>query len=78
MPPTKSSSDIARRRGQAKLGMAISLGALVATGIASGMRGSWTPGARTLHVCAGVALVGFSYWHVTLYEQNGMRRGHIA
>ena len=58
-----------RQRQQAKLGMTIALGTLVATGL---MRGKDTPlarKARTLHMCAGVAMVGFSYWHWSLYHR---------
>jgi len=48
-------------RSMAKIGMTLSLGALIATGL---MRGR---GARILHVWSGVALVGFSFWHHRLY-----------
>jgi thiosulfate reductase cytochrome b subunit len=75
---TKSNIDIARQRQQAKLGMTVALGALVATGLLSRMQGAWTQGARTMHLCSGVALVGFSYWHLTLYQQNARMRGHSA
>ena len=59
----------ARQRQQAKMGMTIALGTLVATGL---LRGKDTPTARkvrTLHLCAGVAMVGFSYWHWSLYHR---------
>lgn len=75
---TSRNSDIARQRAQAKLGLTVSLGVLVASGLASRMDGPWTQGARTLHVCAGVALVGFSYWHLTLYQQPVRMRGRSA
>lgn len=51
-----------RQRSVAKIGMTLSMGALVATGL---MRGR---GARTLHVWSGVALIGFSVWHHALYR----------
>jgi len=75
---TRSNNDIVRQRETAKLGMAVSLGVLVATGLASRLAGSWTQGSRTLHLGAGVALVGFSYWHWTLYPQNALPKGRQA
>lgn len=75
---TNSNETMDRLRMQAKLGMGLSLGALVATGILSRTRGPWQPGARTMHVCAGAALIGFSYWHVTLYQNNAHMKGRIA
>jgi hypothetical protein len=50
------------KRNMAKLGMSVSLGSLVVTGL---MRGR---GARTIHIWSGLALVGFSVWHHTLYQ----------
>ena len=57
----------ASKRRQAKTGMTIALGTLVATGL---MKEKDVPWARTLHLCAGVAMVGFSYWHWSLYHKN--------
>ena len=54
-----------RRRSTAKTGMTLSLGALVVTGMMK------SPGARTLHLWAGAALVGFSVWHHSLYRPSG-------
>lgn len=74
---TPTSSDLARRREQAKAGMAVSLGALVATGFfayAGGRSGT----TRALHIGAGVALVGFSYWHWSLYRQQAFAKGRFA
>jgi hypothetical protein len=51
-----------RKKSAAKLGMTLSLGALVATGLMQGR------GARTLHIWSGIALVGFSFWHHSLYQ----------
>jgi hypothetical protein len=75
---TRNSNPVIRQREQAKLGMAVSLGALVATGFLSRMAGSWSESSRTVHLCAGVALVGFSYWHWTLYQQNATSKGRFA
>lgn len=45
----------------AKHGMTVSLAALVATGFIGGKT------SKRLHLVAGVALVGFSLWHHSLY-----------
>ncbi|QTA86992.1 hypothetical protein [Desulfonema magnum] len=49
------------KRSIAKVGMALSMGTLVYTGF----RGQEN---RTLHIVSGLALVGFSYWHYSLYQ----------
>lgn len=49
-------------RELAKLGLAASLGVLVATGLSKNR--SW----KKLHVIAGSALVGLSIWHHLLYS----------
>ncbi|WP_027183715.1 hypothetical protein [Desulfovibrio inopinatus] len=69
---------LVRQREQAKVGMAASLGVLVATGFLSRSRQTNQSGVRTLHVCAGVALVGFSYWHWRLYQPYANSKGRIA
>lgn len=51
------------RRRAAKIGMAVSLGALVYSGL-RGREG------RGLHVAAGVAFLGFSFWHLGLYPSG--------
>jgi hypothetical protein len=51
------------KRSIAKTGMALSIGALVYTGL----RG---PASRNLHIVSGLALVGFSYWHYSLYQSQ--------
>jgi thiosulfate reductase cytochrome b subunit len=73
---TRQSSALADRRDQAKLGMSVAMGTLVATGLLSRLSG-WTDTSRTVHLCAGVALVGFSYWHWSLYQKtfNPVGRG---
>ena len=51
-------------RELAKLGMTVSLGILVATGL------SRTHTSRRVHIWAGTALVGFSVWHHMLYAPS--------
>ena len=58
----KSAGDRKRHREVSKAGMTASLGGLVVTGF---MRGA---GASTLHIWAGMALIGFTLWHVSLYQ----------
>jgi hypothetical protein len=50
------------KKSVAKVGMTLSLGALVITGLMQGR------GAKILHIWSGVALVGFSVWHHCLYQ----------
>ncbi|MEW5726402.1 MAG: hypothetical protein AB1918_01110 [Pseudomonadota bacterium] len=59
---------VRRQRKIAKWGLVASLGALVLTGT---IRRS--PQARMAHVWAGVALLGLSYWHHTLYANDPIR-----
>ena len=54
------------KRTLAKAGMAASLGTLVATGL---METSRTETLKKVHLWSGFALVGFSYWHYSLYNQ---------
>lgn len=70
-------SNLAVQRDQAKLGMYVAMGTLVATGFLSRMSG-WTQTSRTVHLCAGIALVGFSYWHWTLYQQTRNSAGRFT
>lgn len=53
------------KRTLAKAGMAASLGTLVATGL---METNRTEGLKKVHLWSGFALVGFSYWHYSLYN----------
>jgi len=65
-----------REKRRAKNAMVASLGALVFTGYlcARGSRRE-TETARMAHMVAGVALLGASYWHTTLYgPRNGGSR----
>lgn len=66
-PNRHSDADLTRKRDLAKLGMAVSLGTLVYTGL----RGREAAG---LHVGAGIALIGFSFWHYRLYQPARRRR----
>ncbi len=58
---------LVQQRGWAKTGMALALGALVATAFMN------TPRARGWHLLSGGALVGLSIWHHTLYPARGRR-----
>ena len=55
------------KRTLAKAGMAVSLGTLVATGL---METSKTETLKKVHLWSGFALVGFSYWHYSLYNKK--------
>ncbi|SDE86312.1 hypothetical protein [Rhodospira trueperi] len=68
-----------REKTRAKNAMVASLGALVFTGYlcARGSRRD-TESARMAHMVAGVALLGASYWHTTLYgARNGGGGGRV-
>lgn len=71
MSPNPKSNTLTEQRKQAKIGMALSLGALVGTGFMAHMFEEKKAGiAHLVHVVAGVSLVGFSYWHWTLYQRS--------
>ncbi|XOB63020.1 hypothetical protein ACMC56_04245 [Campylobacterota bacterium DY0563] len=55
--------DLDTKKEIAKIGMTASMGITVATSMY--MKNKFM---KRLHVVAGVALVGFSYWHHTLYQ----------
>ncbi|WP_419785970.1 hypothetical protein [Pseudodesulfovibrio sp.] len=55
------------KRTLAKAGMATSLGILVATGL---METNKTENLKRVHLWSGFALVGFSYWHYSLYTRK--------
>lgn len=57
-----------KQRSLAKTGMAAAMGALVLTGYLRGRNASLA------HVVAGVALLGLSYWHHTLYTNDPSHR----
>lgn len=55
------------KRKYAKAGMTVSMGLLMATGVMK------TKGVKTLHICSGAALIGFSMWHHMLYQPKSTR-----
>lgn len=55
------------KRTLAKAGMALSLGTLVATGL---LETSKSETLKKTHLWSGFALVGFSYWHYSLYNRK--------
>jgi hypothetical protein len=57
-----------KNRSLAKTGMAAAMGVLVLTGFLRGRKAS------VAHVVAGVALLGLSYWHHTLYANDPLKR----
>ncbi|QLA14862.1 hypothetical protein [Desulfolutivibrio sulfoxidireducens] len=66
------------KRELAKVGMAVSLGTLLATGFMERMGGQTGQTVRNVHLFSGLALVGFSYWHWSLYQRDTDSRGHRA
>ncbi len=77
-PPPKTADDPKARaraaikeRTRAKNAMVVSMGALVLTGYLAARGGRRDTGtARVAHMIAGVALLGTSYWHQTLYGRG--------
>lgn len=64
-PEKKPFLPIREQRELAKIGMVASMGTLLATGFMGRE-------ASRLHIGSGLALIGFSYWHYTLYQpKNG-------
>lgn len=57
--------DLDTKKEIAKIGMTATLGITVATSFY--MKNKFM---KNLHVVAGAALVGFSYWHHTLYQPS--------
>lgn len=70
--PVKSGLDMQTKRTWAKVGMAASLGTLVATSLLETDR---EPEIKKLHLWSGFALVGFSYWHYSLYKTPTAKGG---
>lgn len=64
LTPSFSTKD---KRTLAKMGMATALGTLVATGL---METGKTETLKKVHLWSGFALVGFSYWHYSLYNKK--------
>ncbi|ASM40789.1 hypothetical protein [Campylobacter sputorum] len=61
----KKSLSLTTKKEIAKLGMAISMGLVVLS--AFNTRSKF---GKNLHIVSGAALVGFSYYHTKLYNQN--------
>lgn len=82
MTPNPNTSTVATQRKQAKVGMAIALGTLVGTGFMAHMFEKDRAGiAHVTHIVAGISLVGFSYWHWSLYQRTsggGSGRGRLS
>ncbi len=57
----KAKEDLRNRRELAKTGMAVSLGAVLLTGMLK---------KKKTHIVSGVVFMGFAYWHTTLYAQS--------
>lgn len=66
MVPDKTTA--ANHRALAKWGMAASMGALLVTGLMGPRKGPGRRDLRNLHLWSGMALVGFSLWHYSLYQ----------
>ena len=66
---------LVKQRKQAKFGMSVALGSLVASSLLFSGDATRSTGTRTLHVCAGVALVACAYWHWSLYGKARGGRG---
>ena len=56
--------EMENKKSTAKIGMVLSMGSLIATGLMKGR------GAKTLHIWSGIALMGFSVWHYNLYQPS--------
>jgi hypothetical protein len=64
----KNKSELKTKRTVAKYGMAISMGSLLFTGLMGGKK------LNLIHVCSGLALIGFSCWHSNLYKTTKNKR----
>ena len=62
--PIKLALTLKNKKTAAKMGMTISLGSLVLSGL---MR---FKGHKSLHTWSGIALLGFSFWHHRLNKKN--------
>ena len=58
----KTGLDIRTKRTIAKYGMVVSMGTLLITGFTKRKE------SNVLHVGSGLTLIGFSWWHYTLYS----------
>ncbi|KIX15330.1 hypothetical protein [Dethiosulfatarculus sandiegensis] len=57
-------------RSMAKWGMAASMGTLLVTGLMETKKGRTGNTMRSVHLWSGLALVGFSLWHYSLYQRK--------
>lgn len=64
MSKEKNHSSLPTQRQIAKVGMTASLGVLLWTAMRGGRR------LMKYHTAAGIALMGFSLWHLSLYNGN--------
>ncbi|MDR2100638.1 MAG: hypothetical protein LBP40_07435 [Campylobacteraceae bacterium] len=69
MTKTQSKCNLKLKREIAKVGMSASLGILTLSAFMLKNKS-----ARKAHVAAGIALIGFSYWHHKLYQSNKKER----
>jgi hypothetical protein len=72
MTKTQQDNKLKTKREMAKAGMTASLGILT---LSAFMLKNKT--AKKLHVAAGVALIGFSYWHHTLYQPTEKQKTEL-
>ncbi|MGD8294621.1 MAG: hypothetical protein PVF37_23110 [Desulfobacterales bacterium] len=64
--PLKLAVTLKNRKKVAKMGMTISLGSLVLSGLMH------FKGHKSLHTWSGIALLGFSYWHHRLNKKKSV------
>lgn len=62
-----------KQREYAKMGMGVSLALTAGTALL--MK---NPTASKLHILSGVALVGFSLWHYSLYPKSGATKARVS
>ena len=65
---SQASEKLRKKRETAKWGLTAALGSLVMTAMLKGRV------ARKFHILSGVALLGLTYWHQTLYVQNPQKK----
>lgn len=65
-PAGERRRSLQRRRTAAKAGMGAAMAALVYTGFQRRAQ-------RELHIWAGMALIGFTLWHLALYQPGAQR-----
>ena len=65
--------DLETKKEVAKIGMSASLAVVVGTSFAMKSKAM-----KTLHVGAGIALVGFSFWHHMLYQPPKKKTAEVV